>query len=46
MKLPFIDLKFSKNKAMVEHFQSLKRNRAEFDRETNCLVRILKYVTR
>ena len=24
---------------------SLKRNRAEFDEETNCLDRILKYVT-
>ena len=25
---------------------NLKRNRAELDRETNCLNRILKYVTR
>ena len=24
----------------------LKRNKAEFDRETNCLNRIVKYVTR
>ena len=26
--------------------RTVKRNRAEFDRETNCLDRILKHVTR
>ena len=46
IRSPGLEVRGKNNHVFLRILSYLTQNRAEFERETNCLDRILKYVTR